>query len=849
VAYDVSAIANHGPDAALNFPFGVEREIMSFLKETGVYVTIFSPEGEIERAVAGSPEAYAALLADGVIAETSRLASNKKSDGMKRKRGIRKGSVGSVDGDKSPRDPGTPGIPDTPGSLSSRMSVLKGTPGRSGAGRPKKIKDPKAANENDYGDEMDDDDNTALGRELRETGVFMPDARTLNRLISWLLTSETARLWKCESKDKLKALVASAAAVSASPAVKVENLSAFSGSQTNGTEEELIEDDDVKQEKKDSMTDIPRLIGSKAWQLEEQILTRINDVMDLDSISQILSDSIDPYETCEYYLSRGYQDDSAEMLSMHESISSGDGEITADQGAYVSPVGRICIENFSRGVPALTFSDCQIVSSALLLHGAPVQSSFIIPQYRMEILRNIICAPFTYPMKSTRMDSSAYEQALHAAKFSDFDECAVVLPEVFTGYTWADFQSRFCPWIDATLLCFYYVEIWLPFCASLTRRGIKPRETHTLKMIPLPYYNLSEHHPSNRGLCLHFLQRQQMLRACHFVLANYFAELWDYLRSPDRLICMHGLPVWWTPYVHDLGLVFACAKHGFLNSSYMREDLDLPFNEACIERHMRFFTQYGSLSVIPVALGAVSKDGDDCELWVTRSVQEFPTVTLLEARLERILDDLTKDLISSHPCRVSIVLGRQHEYGYNSSGARIGAYPIEEIVNNRKKTAVSEASEASDDDAASMDDDEQRFERASDNQDEPPAVRPLEDYGRVLGSSASSDLSPFASMISRGRSDSCSVSAPVHQVMVSATPLKDMLSDMLRSRRVHVSEFRPARPTTFEICEYSENLVHDSHHRDLGDAEDDSNNGRGRFGSPPHKSAKHSGYSNFKKGV
>jgi hypothetical protein len=860
VAYDVSAVANHGPEAALNFPYGVEREIMSFLKEAGVYVTIFTPEGEVERAVAGGPEAYAELVRDGVIPEHTRSGMTKKPEGMKRKRGARKGSAGSVDA-STPRDLSSP-LPETPGSASPRLgllgpgttpgSLLRSGAGRSGAGRPKKIS--KLVDENELVDDGDEDEatnNMLISKELRETGLFMPDARTLNRLISWLLTSETARLWKCESKDKLKALVANA---NGTP-LKLES----SGDETPMDKEE----EDNAGDKKDLQTDIPRLIGSKAWQLEEQILTRINDVMDVDAISQLYANVLDPYEDCEMYLARGQQEDAADPSSMLDE--------SGEMSGFVSPVGRICAENLSRGIPALTFSDCQVVSSALLLHGAPVQSSSVIPQYRMEFLRNVMCAPYAYPMRSVRMDSSSYEQTLQVAKYSEgATDTSAVLPEVFHGYTWADFQARFCPWIDPTLLCFFYVEIWLPFCASLTRRGIKPRETTNLKMIPLPYYNLSEHHPSNRGLCIQFLQRQQMLRACQYVLANYFGELWDYLRSPERLICMHGLPVWWTPYVHDLALVFACAKHGFLNSSYMREDPELPFNEACIERNMRFFVQYGSLSVVPVALGAISKDSDDMEAWIRQSVQEFPDISLLEARLERILDDLTKDLVSSHPCRVSIVLGRLNRYGFNPNGSRIGCCTIEEAVANyhRSHAAAHADYEAEYEDQnvmAAYADAEVSYPLSSGHDGAASSSSSSSSSSSQAG--AGEDSNVFMSMIRRGRSDSNTIPAYIHQASVSRTPLKDMVCATLRSRRIHVSEFKPARPTSFEICEYSENLlVSELMAREaLNGGNGNGGNGdnaspgpeevageerRRILSQPVLKAAKLSGfYSNFKKGV
>ena len=71
--------------------------------------------------------------------------------------------------------------------------------------------------------------------------------------------------------------------------------------------------------------------------------------------------------------------------------------------------------------------------------------------------------------------------------------------------------------------------------------------------------------PSTRhaGLCYIFLRRQQLLRTMQYILSSddLFAHLTDLLKSPppdSARASLCSLPVWWCPWIHDIGAYVTC---------------------------------------------------------------------------------------------------------------------------------------------------------------------------------------------------------------------------------------------------------------------------------------------------
>lgn len=336
---------------------------------------------------------------------------------------------------------------------------------------------------------------------------------------------------------------------------------------------------------------------------------------------------------------------------------------------------------------------------------------------------------------------------------------------------------------------------------------------------------------------MHFLQRQQVHRACSFVLANEFSALWEFLRSPDRVSYFEGMPVWWTPCIHDLALIIGCAKYGFVNLDYLREDLSLPFRVKKIERHLRYCIQYETLSVIPVAVDALTTERDDLENWIRTSSQEFPEQRLLEMRLEKILEEVTRDLTNGHPCRVSSICDR-----LSGNGVRLHSIRLEEAITLRLDLSVTGPLSTKPLAPLSF---------ASSASTAPPPATAVEAKAPVEVS--------VTDVVADSVEGAAATSAPA-EVTRSPT-LKPYLAQIVKGRRISMSEFRPARPSSFEICEYSEKPVvvgveraHSggggmNYRLDDEYDDDDDDDDYGGVEPPIHLYKTAGSYSSYKKGV
>lgn len=175
-----------------------------------------------------------------------------------------------------------------------------------------------------------------------------------------------------------------------------------------------------------------------------------------------------------------------------------------------------------------------------------------------------------------------------------------------------------------------------------------------------------------------------------------------------------GLPMWWCPWIHDLGLMAGCVRHGFMNINAMRGDEALPLNPTSVNDHItrtlivrvedpasRMGQDFPTAGVAPppqppaggaspsqtppgvggvgggggggvagggagysaaAALAAAAAavragkglDGSDgrVQAWVREACSEFPARRAAEERVFRICVALTKLLPLSNPLRV-----------------------------------------------------------------------------------------------------------------------------------------------------------------------------------------------------
>lgn len=163
--------------------------------------------------------------------------------------------------------------------------------------------------------------------------------------------------------------------------------------------------------------------------------------------------------------------------------------------------------------------------------------------------------------------------------------------------------------------------------------------------------------------------------------------------------------MWWCPWIHDLGLMAGCVRHGLMNINAMRGDASLPLNPGSIRDHITRTLvvrveppqppqKPAAEGVLPTAAGVAPAavpgtaaavgaaagggagagqltaaalaaaaaavragkglDGSDgrVQAWVGESCLEFPTRRAAEDRVFRICVALTKLMPLSNPLRV-----------------------------------------------------------------------------------------------------------------------------------------------------------------------------------------------------
>jgi hypothetical protein len=216
-------------------------------------------------------------------------------------------------------------------------------------------------------------------------------------------------------------------------------------------------------------------------------------------------------------------------------------------------------------------------------------------------------------------------------------------------YDWSRAVSRCQIRRTPEQLQHFYQQVWLPFVQTLTARKVLSHSQHKL-VVPNPLMSASDHHFAAKGLCHLFVIRQQMLRAAQYLLSHELQNLMVYLRSPGGRN-VDSMPLWWCPWIHDLGALIGLVKYGFLSLREMKCDPDLPFTPQYLDSHVRQVFLLGSSSMLPCGVDDLSSN-TEAEQFVQAAVLMFPEYRDLECRVMRILEDVTRCLPMEHPYRV-----------------------------------------------------------------------------------------------------------------------------------------------------------------------------------------------------
>lgn len=238
-----------------------------------------------------------------------------------------------------------------------------------------------------------------------------------------------------------------------------------------------------------------------------------------------------------------------------------------------------------------------------------------------------------------------------------------------------------------------FSEAIIPFCAALLSTEDSLFHPNGLDL-PNPLQPSSQHNAVAKHLCQEFIRRQHFLRVIQYFLTVGSSQLFMYLRCPvgrSKLSQENGMPAWWCPWIHDVGVMAGCLKHGFLSMDAILSDRSLPFHDDHLKKHIRCVFLYGSSKVAPAA-ASIFSDERDAEKWVSIVATAIPNTLVLEARIAKILSDLTQRLPAGHLLKVKEVkgLGVKPEV-ISSFGSPQPCMPLGrflEITRKRRRQAV-----------------------------------------------------------------------------------------------------------------------------------------------------------------
>jgi superfamily II DNA/RNA helicase len=561
------------------------------------------------------------------------------------------------------------------GDESAVADTLNSAAAVDGAGESVKNLEPNASstnlltlggnsNENDDANDSDDagDDEEKAGPGANGnnglSGEDLPDPRHLNRLLNWLVTSEQARMFEADiirvaqekrerksrsdKKDKEKYSLSKFEKSDDYPGFNSVSLpSSMSAHNLN------LPDGDVKSLpgthpswNKGGIEQLESLEDTELSNKESAVVGWLKHLLDIDSISMAMKSQIAGLKKCESILastilaSNSHSNFSVRTTLKGKSAEADNSESvehmdvddsTPTKAFEKTKTDAIAAENdeeLDEEDVLLTENDAVTLTATFIMYGAPT-------------------IPFVLP--------STYQLINDWMGFKTNDDVPSDISQF--QFDWNSVLSYCRLNLPPAIVERFYSHVWLPFCHHIIRRkslSVSPNKF----VVPNPLINLSEHHQGAKGLCQIFIIRQHLLRTISYVLNCNVSKLMDYLRGPAGR-SVDNMPIWWCPWIHDLGILVGMLKYGFMKLDAVIADPELPFYPAHIKSFVQKVFISGCTSMPAVARLDVTS-AREAEDFVRCCSSQFPESKDLEIRMFRIVDEVTKGLPDEHPCRLPV---------------------------------------------------------------------------------------------------------------------------------------------------------------------------------------------------
>lgn len=210
----------------------------------------------------------------------------------------------------------------------------------------------------------------------------------------------------------------------------------------------------------------------------------------------------------------------------------------------------------------------------------------------------------------------------------------------------------------------YFQDVLLPHCLRLCLQGARGKRNlksencdnddlsniaaihdlylHTgLSPLPDPFIQISRHSDGAVTRALAILRRARLMKCVKYIVGGGLpiCKITAFLKSKFMKRSLYGLPVWWCPWIHDLALLVGTAKCGLLSIDEMQTpDLGIDqITKVSIAKHIR--KVFVNEKKLP---SHMNENTTSVNEWIQRESCKFPSALTVERRISIICSKLSE---------------------------------------------------------------------------------------------------------------------------------------------------------------------------------------------------------------
>ena len=208
------------------------------------------------------------------------------------------------------------------------------------------------------------------------------------------------------------------------------------------------------------------------------------------------------------------------------------------------------------------------------------------------------------------------------------------------GFDWSEKKESVEQYFE-TVLFPHCLRLCLLLSGELNKASISQGtcSANGTNSIPDPYLPIECHSEEAMTRAYSILRRTKLMKAVKFIVGGGvpFSSVKKALRGPLLRNQASEVPVWWCPWIHDLGLLVHTALHGLESTVTELPRLQRPYTE----QHIRQVFVNGRNPSLPRSF-LNNASPDEINAWVKVHAEQFPTPNAIERRLALLCSELTK---------------------------------------------------------------------------------------------------------------------------------------------------------------------------------------------------------------